>query len=325
MRSALMHDRYRTNFSLSEVALRVGTAHFRTSSRNARVRGAFTLVELLVVISVIGIILLITLPGLSGMLRQVRNDAAYKTVSSFISKAYFRALADSNTTAVRIFPGAWDFSELSETNTQAAGRQHLALYSFRGDYRDGNGLLQPPNNGVYTEYFSRVSDEDSLILPAEVWAAPAETVSAAATNTNSVYQNALNGQRGFFSFSNNFDESLVDADDFLLIFDPQDGLRSGLPTDNLMKIADARENRPTGDPAEWLGRTPWDGTNSQRFLRKNFTGLTFYNRNDFAALDRTVTNPATADVRQSWLQRNSTPVFVRRHGGGLVSGTAGAP
>lgn len=296
-----------------------------TTSLRARTAG-FTLVELLVVISVIGIILLITLPGLSGMLRQVRNDAAAKTVSSYISKAYFRAVADSNTTAVRIFPGAWDFSELAEINTQSVGRQHLALYSFRGDYRDASGLIQPPNAGIYTEYFARISEEDSLVLPAEVWAAPAETVSTdAATNANSPYRDALVGQRDFFAFSNEANTNFLDADDFLLVFDPQDGLRGGFPSSNLMKLFDARANRPTNDPSEWLGRNPWNSANVERFLRKNYTGLAFYNRNDFATLDRAPTAPAAGDVRQQWLQQNATPLFVRRHGGGLVAGTSGAP
>lgn len=296
---------------------------------SARAGRAFTIVELLVVVGVIALILTIAVPGLGGMLQQVRQDAALRNVSSLMSRAYFTAAADANPTAVRVMPGKWDFSAIAEPN-QASDRQHLVLYSMRGEYRDFNsGALRAPGmlNSGYIQYFARTPGADALILPADVWAAPVETTASAVANNpyGDVFaQGALEGRLDTFGRNPESDTDFMDSEDFLLVFDPDAGLRS---SPGWLAGRAPRYTIKTYDPNQVVsaGERIGTGTVSNRanqYTRAAFSGVALYSRTAYRALDQSGNRPARWQDRHSWLQRNSRPYFVGRQGGGLIEATA---
>ena len=290
-------------------------------------RPAFTLVELIVVVTVIILILAVAVPGLSAMNAEARLTSAQQTISGVTTRAFYLAMADRTMTAVRFFPGEWD---VADKESQApGGRQHLAIYSYVGK----TSQELPPGSGnffvSFGEYFERAKDLASVAMPDDVWAAPLEALSsqpAALLGPNgwsqyyrSIGQDfVLDGQRGMFAFnaeraSGNSDSgSFLNADDFLIVCDPETGARRGMPTpfhlrayvpkDGWRIDADTSDTNPA-DARHW-------------YQRYAFSGVVIYRREPFVALGAA----ASGYDRQQYLQTAGRPYLVHRFSGGLTPG-----
>ncbi len=140
-----------------------------------RPRGAraFTLTELLVVISIIVIILSVAVPALSSISRQSRENASAQLLNVMVTRAFYTAIATRSQAAVRFVPGAWDFEE-SRDRQNPAGRQHMAIF------RLASSTENPVSKGPqFYERFVRLEKSESVPLPENVWAAPIEALSRA--------------------------------------------------------------------------------------------------------------------------------------------------
>jgi len=284
-------------------------------------RPAFTIVELIVVISVIVLILAIAIPGLSTITADSRFNEVTQTVNGALTAAYYRALADGNLTAVRFLPAEWDEPEADPTR-QAVGRMHLVTYVYRwtsaADPNDSSAV-------VFGEYFRRQEGSASVRLPPNLWVAPVEALD---TQQRRVVGNGgreqsygnfgrdfvLSGKPGSFdldaAWNNNTPGDLLQADDFLIVFEPDSGLRS------LVSLNRLKAYVPVGH-----GYGAIEGTETDRdreghaYQRYNFAGIAVYERPGFVELGE---DPA---ARQDYLRQRSRPYLVHRRGGGLVMGT----
>ncbi len=258
----------------------------------------FTLVEMIVVISIILIILLIAVPGLSSLTREAKFNSGIQQANSALTRAYFQSLADSNLVAVRVMPGAWDDADDGAVD-EGRNRQHLVTYSYRRPQLTGGGLNE--------EHFGRAESVAPVVLPSDVWAAPAEAVAGGALGDRFLAEGYLDGTVGAFTVLGGNENprastGLLESDDFLIVFDPQTGLRI---------------SREIQDFSLWAAdRTPGNTAQFTRIYRPHFSGLTFYRRAAFEALGQA----ADGRVRQDWLKNFSRPTFVHRKSGGLVEG-----
>lgn len=275
----------------------------------------FTIVELAVVVAVVGLILAIAVPGLRRMSEDARFSSAIQSINGTLQRAYYDAVADQNLAAVRIHPGAWDLDEQSNL-TSDAGRQHLVSYRYVG----ATSREQPPGSGNFvTEYgerFERRPGSNSVVLPPDIWAAPIEAwrdrrADPLDGSRNPLDESILAGEIGRFALDPvRSGEELLEADDFLIVFDPQTGVRSGRAAFQLKAY-----NPALNPPAEVFD----DGTsnpNRPRFLRSSSEGVVIYPREPFAALG----NTASGQDRQATLRRVGRPYFVHRLSGALVAG-----
>jgi type II secretory pathway pseudopilin PulG len=283
---------------------------------------AFTIVELIVVVTVIVLILAVAVPGLSAMNAQARLVSAQQLINGVTTRAYFLSLADRAMTAVRFFPGAWD--TIDKTEKQApGGRQHLAIYSYIGT------TVQENASGAFTvqfgEYFQRTKNMNSVVMPEDVWAAPIEALSSASVSLPGGPYNpfgpnfVLSGTAGQFAFnaervSGSDGGGFLNADDFLIVCDPDTGVRTGTPQPYRVRayVPKYSGSYPTYENFENQG--PGDPVAYQRY---SFGGLITYRREAFAVC-------RTGQECQDYLRYEGRPFMVHRFSGGLLSG-AGRP
>jgi type II secretory pathway pseudopilin PulG len=283
---------------------------------------AFTLVELIIVITVIVLILAIAIPGLSAMGAEARLTAAQQTIQGMTTQAYSLALANRAMTAVRFFPGEWDTVDPAQQRVPG-GRQHLAIYSYVATSEQEN----PPGSGnfviAFGEYFERAKDLSSAALPEDVWVAPLEALSAQGTIAHTdgtldppfpLGQNfVLDGTAGQFRF--NADRAigdggdLLNADDFLIVNDPETGIRTSTPTPFRLRAY---------APAPVAYDVDQDPTTSNWYQRYSFSGVVTYRREPFMSLPG---GAAAAGVdRQNYLRDSGRPFMMHRFSGGLLPG-----
>ena len=288
---------------------------------------AFTLVELIVVITVIVLILAIAIPGMSRMHDEMRMSAAQQTMQGVTTRAYLLSLADRSMTAVRFFPGEWDTVDTAEKQAPG-GRQHMAVYSYVGTTVNPDTL-----NVELHEYFQRAKDLGSVRMPEGVWAAPLEALSPLpATLGGTQYyllgaDFVLDGQVGQFDFNadraaSTESKKLLNADDFLLVFDPETGLRVGTPAAyHLRTYVPKYSNGNWGYDADTLNSAMPNDT-TLWYQRYGFSGVVTYPREAFAGLPGGAT--AYGTVRQPLLKSTGRPYLVHRFSGGLLPGATPA-
>lgn len=280
-------------------------------------RAAFTIVELIVVISVIVMILAIAVPGLSAMNAEARLTTGAQSIGAMLTRAYYQAIADQNMTAVRLLPAAWDAQQKEKDFEK--GRQHAVVYRYAGVTTDPARMGQV----YYDEYFVRQEELNSAVLPSDVWAAPLpalDTSSEALTlqyfhkdgdlkndTARPVAQTVLRGTIGQFEASASVSDFL-NADDFMIVIDPEAGVLGGVP-----QPVRLRGFVPDGDDGYEACRIRNNGPLYQRY---SFGGVVLYNRDDFAALGK----DASVEERQTYLRDNGRPQFAQRFGGGLIAG-----
>ncbi len=292
---------------------------------------SFTLVELIVVMTVIILVLALALPGLSGMNADARMTSAVQSISGMLQRAYYLSVAENTMTAVRFLPAEWDVSE--DETPGKVGRQRVAVYRYvgttQGDPDDVTAVK-------FDEYFERVADIPSVELPKNVWAAPLEALSEESIRIGNPQLGnpqtffpfgaafVLNGRIGPFAHdadthgvyandgwdSGQFSEGglFFQADDFMMVFDPQSGMLQGMPRPHKMKAYS-----PT---REFEVTSAFNAETTRPYQRFNFTGVVLYNREAFTALGANV----DGEARQSLLQQMGRPYLAHRFSGGLLSG-----
>ncbi len=269
---------------------------------------AFTLVELIIVVTVIVLILAVAIPGLSAMGAEARLTAAQQMVQGMTTQAYSLALANRAMTAVRFFPGEWDTVDPAQKRGPG-GRQHLAIYSYvtTSAQESGGGWTI-----AFGEYFERAKDLSSTSLPEDVWVAPLEALSPTAVRPDG--QSWLNGQPYTYATPSDFFDPNVpgtlflSAEDFLIVCDPESGVRTGTPTPFRMRAYVPNFSGSWGYDADNNGGVPY-----QRF---SFSGVVTYHREPFVALGP----DAPGVARQNYLREAGRPFMVHRFSGGLLPG-----
>ena len=289
-------------------------------------RYGFTIVELIVVVTVIVLILAFAVPGISAMNAEARLTTAQQTIHSAMTQAYNLALANRTPAALRLLPAEWDV----QPDSQAAGRecrQALSIYTYVGTNvsESGSNFVLGPK-----EYFQRAKEFNSSLMPEDIWAAPLEALAPGGTLAHSdgtiEWLDAANWRDFWLTgrtdapkfafdadkYSVNSDPNFLGADDFLIVCDPRTGLWSGMARPVLLK-AYAPPDRDwydipeaTPDPNSVVGPP---------YQRYSFTGVVTYRREAFATLAGT-TNLAQA--RQDLLRQSGRAYAVQRFGGGLV-------
>lgn len=266
---------------------------------------------MVVVITVIVLVLALAVPGLTAMNAQARMSSAVQTINGVLTRACFLSTATQSMTAVRFVPGAWDAAE--ESDGRPTGRQHLAIYSYVGTSSADVTKMEYVEFG---EHFRRAEDVASARLPEEVWAAPLEALSEDRTALGSTLYTSfgrdfvLKGTIGDFAFDAAQPSTLLNADDFLIVFDPQAGMRTGVPVPFRLW---AYAPPPTGYETD---RDP-NAYPPIYYQRYNFSGVVVYRREQFALLGK----DASGAERQDWLRDNGQTYMTHRFSGGLLSGT----
>ncbi len=281
---------------------------------------AFTIVELIVVITVIALLLALAIPGLSKMAQDARVNSAIQTITTTLTRAHVTALADRNLTAVRFVPGEWDYQTTADTD-KPTGRQHLLTYEYVCATEDPSN----PTQTVYAEHFERLPKSESIQLPSDTWAAPVEALSdsrvvlpdGTVKYPNLGLDGVLTGNLGQFNIDaadrSSAATQLLNADDFLVVFDPQTGVQSFSSTPYRLRAYDVKNSREASEDP------PGTSANARPFQRYNFSGVIIYSREPFTALGNGSTG--TSQSRQDALRRIGRPYFVHRTSGGLVMGS----
>lgn len=273
---------------------------------SCRGRVAFTLVELIVVVVIIGLLLGIGIPAIGSMTRDSALNAGIQTMNGVLTRAHIRSVADRNLVAVRLVPAVWDWDTKSQS-VGSAERQHAVTYSYQLR-TDRPGDI---DKFEYNERFVRDAEGGSVQLPGGVWAAPVESLNL----NNPISKPILTGRignaagDGFYCDPSDGTTSpggFLESDDFLVVFDPRCGVRGSSSRTKYPLLAYHPQLRREVDrDARGL------------FQRYNYTGLAFYNREGFVSIGLD-NRPAP---RQNYLRRESRPYFVHRFGGGLVMGS----
>lgn len=269
---------------------------------------AFSVVELIVVIVIIGLLLAIVLPGLAKMTSDARFSSASQSVQAAFTRAYVAAQADRNMTAIRFVPQDWELNPDAD-ETEPTGRQQMVTYTYRTSTDLENRSGPAGFHVEYRERLTRREGSQSVRLPANVWIAPAMTLERDSNGPTATAADLLAGDVGDFQLdpaANMF----YSPDDFLVVFDPQTGVRGGVSTGR-------RDAWPRFQMAATDMTTPASPQESDQVERFNFSGIVIYKREPFLALDAS----ATADDRQDVLRRFGRPYFIHRYSGGLVMGS----
>lgn len=298
------------------------TTDNRPRRRLGAQRGAFTLIELIVVITVIALILSIAVPAVSNMSAESRFTSAAQVINGIMTRAHYTADAEGAMVAVRFMPGEWDYNIEGDPQRQI-GRQHLVNYRYVGST---DTIVNNQWNVQFQERFERREDAASTALPADIGVAPLEARSLEdlplggtyATGAGNLGQDVLTGRIGGFaanaehgagSAGGNYvsGNQFLSADDFLVVIDPQTGVRTGKPKAFPLKAYSPVATPPREIEAE--GNVPM-----QRYA---FSGIVLYRREPF----KTLGNDAQGAVRQDWLRASGRPYLIHRFSGGLVMGS----
>lgn len=286
--------------------------------RLTRRRRAFSIVELLVVIGIIGLLLTLGVPAYNQIIKQSSLSGTTQQISGLLARASLLSVTDHNLIAVRACPAEWTLDPNDRVPEEMRGAQRMQVYAYQYEL-DPNAL--PNINAIAGkpnpfEGFVIKPNGPDLVLGANQWVAPVEALTAGPPEIS--YASALHPLNGaisrtandlgnlFRTTSTGLDNiKFLDADDFLIVFDPDTGLRTW--------------TSPTDPPPPLLGfsHDPADAGRFDRraaMTRRNFTGVVVYPREPFVAL------PSDAETRQKWLRANGRPYYVSPFGGALVEG-----
>jgi prepilin-type N-terminal cleavage/methylation domain-containing protein len=308
--------------SVARERIRGSKAGARPVPAAVRATRGFTLIELIVVVTVIILVLAVAVPGLSALNAESRFTGAVQSVNGAITRAHFVALSDQNPVAVRFLPGEWDFQERSDRE-RPAGRQHIVTYRYNTSTIDPND--QKLEKVKFNERFERRKESESVILPEDVWIAPIEALwrdeleirdnsaEPKQSKPNRKLKNVgaelvCNGMIGEFALDAYDGKRFLNQDDFLIVCDPRAGIRSGAPRP--FRLNAYRYDRNPSNRYE----TDRDRSTGELYRRMNFSGVVVYRREGFVGLGA---GAAGAD-RQEWLRRNGRPYVTHRFSGGLV-------
>jgi type II secretory pathway pseudopilin PulG len=293
----------------------------------ARVCGAFTVVELMVVIAVIALVLAIGVPAFNSMTAQQRLSKTRQLLNGTLTRTHVISLSDRNLTAVRIFPADWDLGDDNPSRT-TAGRQMIATYSYRATSAANPNA---PSTVSFDERFERIEGGPTHLLPPDTWVAPSEALLDRDYDDQVIDgDRVLQGEIGRFAFDPNDTTELLSADDFLIVFDPETGVvrqNNNWPWRAWRLLAFDPRPRP-GEPGgvdtgqlETDGQRRNTGVLIEPYQRFNFTGVVVYPREPFAALDQTdMDGDDLITGRRSVLQRLGQTYYVSRTGGSLMGG-----
>jgi type II secretory pathway pseudopilin PulG len=292
---------------------------------------------LIVVVAIIGLVLGIGLPAFNSMSASSRLVKTRQLVTGTLARAHAIALSDRTHTAVRFMPSAWEVDDSANSGTSIGNRNTQLLATYRYVTSSAG---DPANIGNirFSERLERIKNGPSAVLPGDSWVAPAEALDA---NGTAIQRNGasvnlrdavLSGRIGQFelnadrlnepavpggSFTSNNGEQFLDADDFLIVFDPETGVvgsQRRVPWRLL-----GYDPRPTGPTSRQ--ETPGDYTGNPAALtrpyqRMNYTGVVIYPREPFVALGA----DATPLNRFNLLSRMGKKYIANKSGGGLLEG-----
>lgn len=277
--------------------------HARTPRWTAA-RPAFTLVELIVVVTVIVLILAIGIPALSAMNAEARLTSAQQTIQGATTRAYYMALAERTMTAVRFYPAEWD--AVSQPGQSEQGRQRVAVYRWVGSTVASSGTALQ-----LSEHFARAGELESVTLPEDVWVAPIESLAVNQYKSSNYGANVvLTGEIGTFQYDpppSPGAQSMLRADDFLVVCDPQAGVLGGQPRPFWLRAySPLAKYEVENDPSQ----------SGIKYNRYSAAGLVAYRREPFVALG----SAAAGTQRQTLLRTSGRPYLVHRFSGGLLAG-----
>lgn len=322
----------------------------KTHDYRSLARPAFSLVELIVVTVIISLILLIGLPAFNSISLQSNFSKSEQLINGVTTRAHLIAMNDRVLTAVRFVPAQWEIDPSGTSggpNTEGSGKQALVTYKYsmspisEANQADVNTDGAP--DARFVEYFERIKNGPTATLPNEVWAAPAESLYE--WNSDGYEGNYwLRGKLGRFAADAvtanqlSVDEDMFDADDFLVVFDPDRGVRQPRIT-RTGSATDTRESWPmrsfwvasAGIPGEarWQRDSTFevtgpdaDDVNAQRpFRRFSASGISLYERARLVAIGPTVQPQATPLSRRRDAIKQSARTFYVSHTTGSLIGS----
>lgn len=288
---------------------------------------AFTIVEMIVVIAVIALILAIGVPAFNSMTVQQRISKTRQLLNGTLTRTQVIAVSDQTLTAVRICPADWHLDASAAAGT-SKGRQIITTYSYRHTYAANPNY---PLRVRFAERFERIEDGPTHLLPPDTWVAPSEAFDLTrmvrdgeSSSTDWLGNLVLKGQIGAFRFdAANKTDDFLEADDFLIVFDPETGVQpSARGYERPIWRLRALDPRPLEDggqiETDALRRA--NGTVQVAFRRYNFTGTVIYRREPFVAMGTDLTDADGVDARRDVLKRFGQTYYVNRTGGNLVDG-----
>lgn len=304
-------------------------------SHRRSANGAFTTIELVVVVALIALILAITVPALSTMARDARRTDALQKMDASLTRAKYIAIEDRGA-ALRMLPSQWDWNE-EEGLPAKVGNQHVAIFSVGVGSDEYN-----PSDPVQLQRFQRRADISSSQLPSGVWLAPLEAtfdenigVSQFADISEEILTGTLATAEAGFAFSADPDENedFLIADDFLVAFDANGAL---VPGPRGIRSLEADPN-DLGDLEYGHRYLHWleayahpedaderglatrkgddrDWRDDELYERYNFSGVVLYDRESFVALGA----DADPEDRRDFLRDRGQPLYVHPTGAVLV-------
>lgn len=295
---------------------------------------AFTLVELLVVMLVIIVVIGIGLPAFNSLSLDSQYSQSRQTIAGALTRAHVLAISQRNLIAVRICPAEWVAGVGGGEGGAVTGRQAISFYSLRTP--TVNPAATNSNNSALfgQERFERIESEEVILLPAGVWAAPAEALAEIDEDRDNRPEeggSVVRGDVGRFrvdaaSVAAN-DRLFLDADDFLIVFSADGGLVTQVQPKPWRLSAfiphDPKNNDysafvPTSG-VEDAGR--WRANQEQyspAFRRFSFAGVSLYRRDEFRSVARDGATPSNREARRGVLRKSGLTFLVNPTGGALV-------
>lgn len=291
---------------------------------------------MLVVVLLIGVVLGLGLPAFNTIAKQSRLSQARQQLNGVLTRAYTLSLADRALTAVRLFPAEWEAGDSRSDiggNTDAESRALVRDRQAAGIYRYAGATADPtdPSKVLYTERFERAANAPVVVLPTDVWAAPAEALVGGSTNLTDQAEAILRGPlysglcRDFNAVegagtSKRNSDVFLDMDDFLIVFDSEGGVLRRQPAPSWpMRMFDPRES--TGNCSSPTGQTEVarDGLDADdpELERFSFSGLVLYEREVMKALGSDAQSDTEVADRATVLERLNLRYYVSR-GGSLI-------